>query len=75
MSFDTMKTTAIALCALLGALSHPSCAAQSVAIALDATAPAPANFSEKVAADLDLARTWKPGTLKNDGPEIGRAHV
>lgn len=26
---------------------------------------------EKVAADLDLARNWKPGTLKDDGKRSG----
>ncbi len=25
-------------------------------------------LTEKVAADLDLAREWQPGSLKNDGP-------
>lgn len=28
-------------------------------------------LTEKVAADLDIARTWKPGTLKDDGKRGG----
>jgi hypothetical protein len=28
-------------------------------------------LTEKVAADLDLARHWKPGTLKDDGRRSG----
>ena len=28
-------------------------------------------LTEKVAADLDIARTWKPGTLKDDGKRSG----
>jgi hypothetical protein len=28
-------------------------------------------LTEKVAADLDLARNWKPGTLKDDGRRSG----
>jgi hypothetical protein len=28
-------------------------------------------LTEKVAADVDLARNWKPGTLKDDGKRAG----
>jgi hypothetical protein len=28
-------------------------------------------LTEKVAADLDIARNWKPGTLKDDGKRGG----
>ena len=28
-------------------------------------------LTEKVAADLDIARDWKPGTLKDDGKRSG----
>jgi hypothetical protein len=28
-------------------------------------------LTEKVAADLDIARNWKPGTLKDDGKRAG----
>jgi hypothetical protein len=28
-------------------------------------------LTEKVAADLDLGRNWKPGTLKDDGQRGG----
>jgi hypothetical protein len=28
-------------------------------------------LTEKVAVDLDIARNWKPGTLKNDGQRAG----
>ena len=28
-------------------------------------------LTEKVAADLNIARTWKPGTLKDDGKRSG----
>lgn len=28
-------------------------------------------LTEKVAADLEIARTWKPGSLKDDGKRTG----
>jgi hypothetical protein len=28
-------------------------------------------LTEMVAADLDIARNWKPGTLKDDGKRVG----
>jgi len=29
------------------------------------------SLTERVAADLDIARNWKPGTLKDDGKRDG----
>ena len=28
-------------------------------------------LTEQVAADIDIARNWKPGTLKDDGKRAG----